>query len=125
MEGRDWLEARTAFDIERAFDVANDTLFSTLYEHYEAYVAEIRSQNEDRVDVQERTLRQHLDSQRVKLETIRCNHLALNRSSLAKATDGRIRKLEERVERKLLELETLRTPNYDYEEICVAVIKVG
>lgn len=125
MEGHDWLEARTSVDVERAYTVANDTLFTTLYDNYEKYVDEIHAQNEDRIDVQERTLRQHLKTQSEKLDAIRLKHVIMNRSSLAKATEGRVKKLDERIQRKLLELETMRTPNYNYEEICVAVIKVG
>lgn len=125
MEGKDWLEARTSLDVEKAYEIANDLLFSTLRNNFDEYVAEITAQNEDRVDVQERTLRQHLETQRYKLNVIRQNHAFMNRTSLVKATEGRIKKLEDRIEKKLLEIEKLRAITYRYEEICVAVIKLG
>lgn len=125
MDGKDWLEARTAVDIEKAYDIGNNMLFSSLRNNFDEYVAEITAQNEDRVDVQERTLRQHLDTQRYKWGVIRQNHANMNRSSLVKATEGRIRKLEDRIQKKLLELEKLRSITYRYEEICVAVIKLA
>jgi superfamily II DNA or RNA helicase len=125
MDGKDWLEARTVVDIEKAYQIANHQLFAGLRQKYDDYVAEIKAQNEDRVDLQERTLRHHLHAQRQKLESIRQKHEIFNRGSLVKATEGRIRKLEDRIERKLLELEKLRNLSYRYEEVCAAIILVG
>jgi hypothetical protein len=124
MNGVDWPQARSLVDVDLAYDVANNELFAELSFLYENYVHEIQAQNEDRIDVQLNTLNQHLENQRVKLTLIRDRHLIAGRASLVKATEGRVKALEERVKIKSRELESHRKLRHGYEEICLALIHI-
>lgn len=124
MNGVDWPQARTQVDVEMAYDVANNELFAELSFRYEEYISEIQAQNEDRIDVQLNTLNQHLENQREKLKLIRDRHMIAGRTSLVKATEGRVKALEERVQIKSHELESHRKLRHGYEEICLALIHI-
>jgi len=124
MKGVDWPQARALVDVDMAYDVANNELFAELSFLYENYVQEIQAQNEDRIDVQLNTLNQHLENQREKLKLIRDRHMVAGRASLVKATEGRVKALEERVKIKSRELESHRKLRHGYEEICLALIHI-
>jgi hypothetical protein len=66
--GQDWLEARNVVDLERAYRVANEVRLGHLAEEYEALSRALRARNEDRADVQLRTLEQHLRLQTSRLQ---------------------------------------------------------
>ena len=124
-QGSNWLEARETVDLAAAFELANDVLFGHLDDRYDEFVEEIRAQNEDRADIQERTLDNHIRSQREVLGQVRSDHLTKGRASLAKATEGRLRKLEERVAQRRLAIQAGRRLVADKDEIGVAFIRVS
>lgn len=124
MNGVDWPQARTAVDVDLAYDVANNGLYAKLSFLYEDYVHEIQAQNEDRIDIQLNTLSQHRKNEREKLKLIREKLQISGPTSLVKATEGRIKALEERVEIKSRKLESNRTLRHGYEEICLALIRI-
>jgi len=123
--GQDWLEARNVVDLEHAYRVANDTLFGHLDEEYAAFLRELRARNEDRADVQLRTLEQHLRLQTGRLQETLQKFRARGRESLVKATEGRIRALEGRVELQRLRIESRREVRSQSQEIAIAVIGIG
>jgi superfamily II DNA or RNA helicase len=123
--GQDWLEARNVVDLERAYMVANDMLLGHLDEEYEVFSRELRARNEDRADVQLRTLEQHLRLQTARLQETLQKHRARGRDSLVKATEGRIRALEGRVEQQRLRIESRREVRSQSQEIVIAVIGIG
>jgi len=122
--GEDWIEARNVVDLERAYQIANDVLLSNLDEEYEAFAWELKARNEDRADIQLRTLEQHLRQQIAKLEEILQKHRVSGRESLMRATEGRIRALQNRVEQQRLRIESRREVRSEAREIAIAVIKV-
>ena len=86
--GMEWLEARNVIDLDRAYDVANEYLFGKLDAEYETFVSELRAKNEDRADLQLRSLRQHFQRQMRMLEETLKKHRAARRDGLVKATEG-------------------------------------
>lgn len=122
--GKDWIEARNIVDLERAYEVVNNVLFGHLDEEYESLLQELRARNEDRADIQIRTLDQHLREQTIKLEAIREKHQASGRESLVKATEGRIKALEGRVEQQRLRIESRRDVRSESKEIAIAIIQM-
>ena len=97
--GRDWFDVHSQVTMESLAETADD-LFGLLDEEYEEFVEDIRRQNDDRADLQLKNLDRHLKRQKQQMEEIRRTHLINGRASLAKATEGRMRALEERVERQ-------------------------
>jgi superfamily II DNA or RNA helicase len=123
--GQDWLEARNVVDLELAYNVSNDILFAHLDEEYEAFYRELRARNEDRADVQLRTLEQHLHLQTARLQETLQKHRARGRESLVKATEGRIQALKDRVEQQRLRIESRREVRSQSQETAIAIICIG
>lgn len=122
--GQDWIEARNLVDLELAYKLANDLLFAHLDEAYESFERELRAKNEDRADIQLRTLEEHLVRQTTQLEDILRRHRAVGRETLAKATQGRIRALQHRVQLQRLKIESRRTVSSTSREIALALIRI-
>lgn len=126
IQGKDWLEAGNTINREEAYRIANDTLFSHLDEGFRKFVNEVKAENEDRADLQERTLTTHLENQTVQLEEVKQRHLNRGWVSLAKATEGRLEKLRNRVERERHKIALRRTVKFDpQKEICVALVRIA
>ena len=123
-EGRTWMGASSTVDWTEAGEWAWNRCLSASSEAYEEFVRQLENRNEDRADTQEQTLRDHLKNQRERLREIKRGHLREGRDPLAKATQGRIDKLENRVERELLRIEKQRELDHKHEDICVGVIEV-
>ena len=120
----DWFEAKNVLDIEHCVKIADGSLFAQLEDRFEAFVDDVKRQNEDRADLQLKTLRRHLKNQRRKLEQVREGHRLCGRDSLVKATEGRIAALENRIHRKELEIENRRKVRYHNDEVLVAIVKI-
>ncbi|MCA9670690.1 MAG: DEAD/DEAH box helicase [Myxococcales bacterium] len=122
--GRDWLEARNVVDLAGAYAVANDVLLGSLDEEYEQFTQELRARNEDRADIQLRTLQQHLQKQTKKLEAILARQRAKGQR-VVRATEGRIQALRNRVEQQRLRIESRRDVRSEAREIAIAIIHIS
>ncbi len=122
--GRDWLEAINIIDLEQAYFIANDVLYGKLYEDYEVVAQELWAKNEDRADLQLQTLTQHYQRQKLMLHETLDKHRQANRDPLVKATEGRIKALEQRFEQQRLKIEKRRDFTHDAREIAIAIIKI-
>jgi len=123
-KGADWLDARNEVDLDAIYDVANESLFDRLDDQYEEFKRSLNAKNHDRADIQLRTLEQHLDQQVGILKQIRDKHSRLGRESLAKATEGRILALNNRVKQRRMKIESGRSMRAQSQEIALAVIMV-
>jgi superfamily II DNA or RNA helicase len=124
MHGTEWPEGRTEIDVDLAYEISNDELLFQLSDEFEVFLKDMNAQNEDRIQLQERTLKNHLEIQRGKLNETKRKHIHANRESLAKATDGKIRKLEDSVNRQQAAINSNRNPSYRSDEVCVAIVRV-
>ena len=89
---------------------------------YDAYVKQLRYENNDRADVQEKSLNGHRNRQLQKLEDL----LERQRGNekVARMTQGRIDALNSRVQQKMLEIDTRRQLNHHKKEVCIGLIHV-
>lgn len=124
-DGKDWPEARNVVDLPRAYHVANENLFGYLDDQYQTFDREMRARNEDRADIQLRSLNQHFLGQTERLRETLKVHRAKGRESLVKATEGRMRALEARVSQERLRIESRREVRSQSKEIAIAIIGVG
>jgi len=84
----------------------------------------LNDENNDRADIQENSLRTHLEKQIKKLEQVRLKHILEGRMSLAKATEGRSDIIKINVERKLHSIELKRKLEASYEKVCIGIIDI-
>lgn len=123
--GKTWKAAKNpeVVDLEQAAEVAQNCCIPESDERYYRFVKDVENRNEDLADTQLQTMRDHLENQRQRLLEIRDDHERKGRASLARATEGRIRKLENRVERKELDINERRDITHRSEDICIGVIQ--
>lgn len=91
---------------------------------YEEASRDRENDNQDRVELQKESLRQHQERRLQRLEATLGVHKALGRKGLVAATEGQIRKLQQRIEIQLNALtqkEQLKRAQFD---VCMGVIKV-
>jgi len=122
--GSDWLAARNLVDLA----VARERIEYFLGEaemRYEAYVRAIESENRDRADVREQSLRRHWRRQRDKREQLLARHRALGRTRLLPAIEGQIAALDERMSQRLREIERQRAVAHHRDEICIGLVQVA
>lgn len=122
--GNDWLEARNTIAFDQVVECAWNFCIPNSDQTYNAYISEMQNINADRADIQEKNLARHLNNQLAKLEEVFKKHTMLERSSLAKATEGKMIKLRNRVERKLIEIHQRRKIFHSKDLICAGVVKV-
>jgi len=123
--GEEWIEARNGVGIQldSAGELAVD-LFSDGNNRYKDFVRRSTDENLDRIEMQMAALEKHLDNQMLKLEDIRQRHIVAQRNSLARATEGRMTKLKERVEIRKARISMGREIRARQVLICVGIIKV-
>lgn len=124
MDGGDWLEASGEVDLNKVSQMANNICLGNSDEAYENYIEGIAAQNEDRADVQLRTLDTHFKNQMEKLNATRKKHEILNRKGLAKATEGKMNAMKNRVDRARIKINDRRQIIHDNTVISVGLIKV-
>jgi hypothetical protein len=120
--GMDWREAASDVDTGMMARIGFEKCLASADDSYERHVADLGDQNQDRVDIHVKNLENHLRMQVAKLTAIRDLHRMRDREPLAKATEGKMEKLEERVRRKKVELEERRSVETSKEDICAGVI---
>lgn len=121
--GGDWLSATNLVDFEKAVETA-ERCSSELHGRYEQYVRQVENENNDRADLQEKTVIRHRDRQLEVLASIRQRHFYRGFDSLVRATEGRIAALENRMERKLLEIQRGRELKHHRHEVCIGLVRV-
>ncbi len=123
-KGEDWLEARNTIDLNLVYEIANNSLLARLDDEYEVYRREVTAKNDDRADIQLRGLEHHREQQTRKLLEVLEKHRLNGRNSLAKATEGRIHALENRVEQSRMKIDSRRTIRSQSRELAIAVIQM-
>lgn len=124
--GEDWLEARTAagVDFAAAADAAVD-LYTAANARYNDFVHRATDENTDRVNIQLAAVDRHLQNQIEKLQTIQSDLLVRGRRGLARATEGRMAKLKERVGIRRARIEAGREVRARAEFLCVGVLEIA
>jgi superfamily II DNA or RNA helicase len=146
LHGRDWIEAKSIIDLPRAAKDIEDCM-AVSDDKYDEFVKQIENENEDRAELQERSLLLHRDKQIAIQQEVKLKHeqairdieiqltiqkdgkLKLERYrkkrySLVKATEGKIAKIKESVAIKLAAINKRRKISHYGEEICLGIIKI-
>ena len=124
LKGTLWLEARSECNLSHAHDIANERLFGTIEERFNRHIEEERARNEDRADIQERNLERHVSRQRETIRGVLERYKEDGRTRLIPATEGRLRALEERYERRKRAINSRRKVTAKSKDICIAVVRV-
>lgn len=122
--GEDWPGVAGSINLERVIQIVEQDLLVRARAQYEQYVEDVVAQNDDRADVQLKTLSAHLEAQRQKYLAIRARHVQAGRVGLARATEETLSRLENRVQREQLEIERKRKLRHRMQEVAVGVIRV-
>lgn len=121
--GQDWLSAANLVDLEMAREIT-EACSSELHIRYEQFVKQVGNENNDRADLQEKTVIRHRDRQVEVFEHIKQRHIQRGYDSLARATEGRIAALRTRMDRKLLEIQKGRELRHHKQEVCIGLVRV-
>lgn len=124
-EAGQWLGVWQAVDMEQAFWTVTERCIAPSDRAFSQYVDDRRVENDDRARVQNNMLDEHYHTQRVKLEAVLERHHKLGRHRLVAATQGRLRALDSRIERRRKEVEERATLRFANETVCVGVIEVA
>ena len=123
-EGSSWRAASNRVDLEAAASAAQNLCLPESDKGYERFVTNLENRNEDLADTRLQSIDDHLQTQRERLREIRDDHDRKGRTSLARATEGRIKKLENRVERRKLDIDQRRDITHSSQDICIGIIQV-
>lgn len=122
--GEDWLEGRNSVDIERVFDLSNDICSVYSDNQFEKYSNDLKNKNEDRADLQLNTLEIHIKNQIKKHMITRDNLVAKGKLSYAKGWETRIKLLEQKFERKKIEILQRKNILPERIEISAGILKI-
>ncbi len=121
--GTDWFAAVNIINLQDLVRII-ETCMDAAYKRYEGFVEDLRNENNDRADMQEKTLELHLQRQLAKLDEIIWKLRQKGHDKMIAPTLGRKAKLEERVRQKLLEIKQKRHLLHHYKPVSLGVIEV-
>ena len=122
-QGKDWLSAPSVVDLDMAVGLIEECMDES-ESKYEKYIRQLWHENNDRADIQEKSLRHHQDRQLEKLEGLLSKQQSEGKEAIARMTQGRIDALKGRMEQKLLEINRRRELRHHKQEICIGLIRV-
>lgn len=122
-DGADWIEGRNTVDLNGAYKTALQ-LYDDLYDQFEAQEAQITARNQDRADIQQRNLEAHRKRRMAGLEATMRTHALKGRQPLVKATQGRMRALENRFEQERLRIGKRRVVIAESDEVALVIVNV-
>ena len=125
-QGDAWPGAKGTIDIGKALTIVEQACIAPSEAAFEQYVHDLDKENADRAEVQERMLNEHYQTQRYKIKDVLRKYRERGQMRLVPATEGRLRALEMRTERRRKEINDRRTLKRSPPEIvCVGIINVG
>jgi superfamily II DNA or RNA helicase len=124
IQGRDWLAAANLIASDAAAD-GLDKLEMHLEAAYERAAKRKQDENADRLMFQLHGIEQHLATRLAVMEATRTRHASMNRTGLAKATQGRIDKLRARMEMKREQVLQREKVVSDHQLICTGLLRIG
>ena len=121
--GTDWLSAANELDIpllapflEECIDAAET--------RYSEYISFIKDENNDRADLQEKTLKLHLERQREKLNEVLRKHRERGNIKMIAPTLGQIEKMEIRVRDRIRSIEEGRELQHHPKDVSLGIIRI-
>ena len=121
-EGSQWPGGRDA--VKDALGAVTEGCIAPSDKAFKAYVGDLEGENYDRADVQERMLDDRYRNQRAQIEKVLKQYRESGKLRLVPATEGRLRMLEMRTDRRRKEIDARRELKYHNETVCVGIIEV-
>jgi SNF2 family DNA or RNA helicase len=121
LHGRDWLEAANIVSGSEAA-ACLDVLETHLEVAYRRTAKRKQDENEDRLMFQLNGIDRHLHASLTKLRAIRDRHEQLGRTGLVKATQGRIEKLQARMDMKREQVRQRERVVPDHHLVCAGLL---
>ena len=123
--GIGWPEGRGAVDLDHAVRIVQESCVAPSEQAFDKYVGDLEKENADRADVQERMLDEHYETTRRKIDEVLRRYRERGQQRLIPATEGRLRALRVRTERRRREIAERRALKYSPPVIvCVGIINV-
>ena len=122
--GEAWLGASQSVDLEHVVEAVTECSIAPSDEAFQRYVDDRRAENYDRARVQTSMLDDHYRTQRSKLEALLQRYRDLGRHRMVPATEGRLRALTMRVDRRRNEIAERARLRFSNETVCVGIIEV-
>ncbi len=123
-DGEAWLGAHRAVDLLHVVGTVEECCIAPSDKEFESYIADRKAENNDRARIQGSMLDDQYRTQLGRLEAVLQRHQNLGRDRLVKATRGRLRALDRRVERRRKEIDERARLQYSSEVVCVGIIEV-
>lgn len=121
--GTDWLSAANEINISLLTPILEQCM-DAAEKKYAEYVAVVENENNDRADLQEKTLKLHLERQRDKLNGVLQKHQERGNFKMVAPTRGQIEKMETRVKDRLRSIQESRSLQHHKKDVCLGVIRV-
>ena len=121
--GVDWLSAANDVDINLLSPLVEDCM-DVAEKRYADYILLIENENNDRADLQEKTLNLHMERQRKKLHAVLQRHEEKGNINMIAPTRGHISKMETRVRDKIRVIEERRKLQHYRRDVCLGIIRV-
>lgn len=123
IKGKYWQEvAAQSQSLDLSFFA--DRLSSEMELDYERFIKEEEAKNHDRLQIQESNLKENYKRKLQTLEEVRSKHLINGYKSMAILTEGKIKKLRDRTEVLLKQIEEKRICTKENESIAIALINI-
>lgn len=122
--GEPWYEAINQVDVIKMAKFANENCLVKSDEEYNKFQLEYENLNNDRADIQIMTLENHLVNQRNKIIEINHDMEVRGRQEVIKMNEGRIQKLEQRINTKIKKIREKRQIKIRKEEIAIGIIEI-
>lgn len=121
--GTDWLSAANEVDISMLIPLAEECMDAAEL-NYADYISLLENENRDRADLQEKTLKIHMERQRKKLLEVMRRHEEKGNKKMIAPTQGKIDKMETKVRDKIREIEERRKLQHHKKDVCLGIIRV-
>lgn len=121
--GQDWFSAENDLNI-KDLEALIDECMCTASRRYEGFVEDLRNENNDRADMQENTMKLHLQRQLAKLDVTIWKLQQKGHHKMVAPTIGRKEKLNERVRQELLAIKQNRKLLHHNKPVSLGVIQV-
>jgi superfamily II DNA or RNA helicase len=122
--GIDWLSAANEVNIDMLIPLVDECIEAAENKHSD-YISFLENENNDRADLQEKTLNLHMERQREKLKGVLRMHEEKGNIKMLAPTRGQIEKMETRVRDKMREIENRRKLQYPPgKEVCLVIIRL-
>jgi len=120
--GEDWYGVN-ALDRSRLVQLI-ETCIVEAEDRYEMFITDLENENNDRADMQENSIRLHMQRQNAKFEQTLAKLRQKGHDKMIAPTLGRMQRFEERVRHKLMEIDKRRHLTHHHKTVSIGVINV-